>query len=259
MPDLLQPDELRAVDAWWRAANYLTVGQIYLHQNALLREPLRPEHVKPRLLGHWGTSPGISLVYAHLTRLVRERDVDAILLAGPGHGGPAVNANVWLEGTWSEVYPAVAQDAEGMRRLFRQFSTPYGVPSHVSPPTPGSIHEGGELGYVLTHAFGAVFDNPDLLAVAVVGDGEAETAPLEGAWKGVKFLNPVRDGAVLPILHLNGYKIAGPTVLGRDVDRDVEKLLESHGYEVHFVEGDDPMAVHAALATTLDTCFASIR
>ncbi|HYZ88629.1 MAG TPA: hypothetical protein VE620_04985, partial [Myxococcales bacterium] len=211
MPDLLDPEELRAVDAWWRAANYLTVGQIYLYKNPLLREPLRAEHVKPRLLGHWGTSPGINLVYAHLSRLVRLRNLNAILLVGPGHGGPAANANVWLEGTWTETYPQVTQDAEGMRRLFRQFSTPFGVPSHVSPPTPGSIHEGGELGYVLTHAFGAVFDNPDLLAVAIVGDGEAETGPLEGSWKGISFLDPDRNGAVLPILHLNGYKIASPT------------------------------------------------
>ena len=252
MPDLLQPDELRAVDAWWRAANYLTVGQIYLHQNPLLREPLRPEHVKPRLLGHWGTSPGISLVYAHLTRLVRERDKDAILLVGPGHGGPAVNANVWLEGTWSEVYPAVPQDAEGMRRLFRQFSTPYGVPSHVSPPTPGSIHEGGELGYVLTHAFGAVFDNPDLLAVAIVGDGEAETGPLEGSWKGISFLNAARDGAVLPVLHLNGYKIASPTVLGRKPDEEIRALFSGHGYEPRFVEGDQPARVHQDFASALE-------
>src|SRR5437588_217965 len=252
MPDLLQPDELRAVDAWWRAANYLTVGQIYLHQNPLLREPLRPEHVKPRLLGHWGPRPGISLVSAHLTRLVREHDIDAILLAGPGHGGPAVNANVWLEGTWSEVYPSVPQDAEGMRRLFRQFSTPYGVPSHVSPPTPGSIHEGGELGYVLTHAFGAVFDNPDLLAVAIVGDGEAETGPLEGSWKGISFLNAARDGAVLPVLHLNGYKIASPTVLGRKPDEEIRALFSGHGYEPRFVEGDQPARVPQDLAPRED-------
>src|SRR5713101_4799572 len=251
MPDPLDPEELRAVDAWWRAANYLTVGQIYLHQNPLLREPLRPEHVKPRLLGHWGTSPGISLVYAHLTRLVHDRDADAILLVGPGHGGPAVNANVWLEGTWGEIYPQVAQDAEGMRRLFRQFSTPYGIPSHVSPPTPGSIHEGGELGYVLTHAFGAVFDNPDLLAVAIVGDGEAETGPLEGSWKGISFLNAARDGAVLPVLHLNGYKIASPTVLGRKPDEEIRALFSGHGYEPRFVEGDQPARVHQDFAAAL--------
>jgi xylulose-5-phosphate/fructose-6-phosphate phosphoketolase len=251
MPDPLPPEELGAIDAWWRAANYLTVGQIYLHQNPLLREPLRAEHVKPRLLGHWGTSPGINLVYAHVTSLVRERDVDAILLVGPGHGGPAVNANVWLEGTWTEVYPQVTQDAEGMRRLFRQFSTPYGIPSHVSPPTPGSIHEGGELGYVLTHAFGAVFDNPDLLAVAIVGDGEAETGPLEGSWKGISFLDAARDGAVLPVLHLNGYKIASPTVLGRKPDEEVRSLLLGHGYEARFVEGDQRVRVHQDFAAAL--------
>ncbi|MGZ6144159.1 MAG: phosphoketolase family protein [Myxococcales bacterium] len=224
-----------------------------------MREPLRPEHIKPRLLGHWGTSPGLSIVYAHLNRVIRERDANVIYLTGPGHGGPALVANVWLEGTYSEIYPQIPQDADGMRRLFRQFSTPGGIPSHVSVPTPGSIHEGGELGYVLVHAFGAVLDNPDLVAVAVVGDGEAETGPLEGSWKSAKFLNPVRDGAVLPILHLNGYKIAGPTVLGRGPDRDVGKLLESHGYAVHFVEGSDPAAVHDALATALDKSFAEIR
>jgi xylulose-5-phosphate/fructose-6-phosphate phosphoketolase len=210
--------ELVEIDAWWRAANYLTVGQIFLQANPLLREPLAPAHIKPRLLGHWGTSPGLSLVYAHLNRVIRSRDDRVLFLAGPGHGGPAVLANVWLEGVYSEVYPAVSRDGAGMLRLFRQFSTPGGVPSHVSPPTPGSIHEGGELGYVLAHAFGAVFDNPDLVAVAVVGDGEAETGPLEGSWKGVRFVDPVRDGAVLPILHLNGYKISGPTVLGRASD-----------------------------------------
>jgi xylulose-5-phosphate/fructose-6-phosphate phosphoketolase len=239
---------------YWRAANYLTVGQIYLRENPLLREPLDPSHVKPRLLGHWGTSPGLNLVYVHLNRLIRERGADAIFLAGPGHGGPAVLANVYLEGTYSEVYPEVSADAAGMRRLFRQFSTPGGVPSHVSVPTPGSIHEGGELGYVLAHAFGAAFDNPELLVAAVVGDGEAETGPLEGSWKSVGFLNPARDGAVLPILHLNGYKIANPTVLGRTSDDEVSKLLEGHGYEGHFVEGDDPARVHQAFAAALDRC-----
>ncbi|TMD66545.1 MAG: phosphoketolase family protein [Chloroflexi bacterium] len=250
---------MRAVDAWWRAANYLTVGQIYLHQNALLREPLRAEHVKPRLLGHWGTSPGINLVYAHLSRLVRIRSLDAMLLVGPGHGGPAANANVWLEGTWSEIYPSTTHDAEGMRRLFRQFSTPFGVPSHVSPPTPGSIHEGGELGYVLTHAFGAVFDDPDLLAVAIVGDGEAETGPLEGSWKGISFLNPARDGAVLPILHLNGYKIASPTVLARKDDEELRSLFTGHGYQPRFVEGDQPARVHAEFAQALEWALDAIR
>jgi xylulose-5-phosphate/fructose-6-phosphate phosphoketolase len=246
------------LDAYWRAANYLTVGQIYLRSNALLREPLAVEHVKPRLLGHWGTSPGLSLIYVHLNRLIRERDLDVLYLAGPGHGGPALLANVYLEGTYSEIYPEVSQDERGIERLFRQFSTPGGVPSHVGPPTPGSIHEGGELGYVLTHAFGAVFDNPKLIAVAVVGDGEAETSPLEGSWKSIRFLNAARDGAVLPILHLNGYKIAGPTVLGRASDESIRSLLEGHGYEVHFVSGDDPMRVHRKLATTLDTCVDTI-
>ncbi len=255
----MSPDDLRTLDAYFRAANYLTVGQIYLQANPLLREPLRPEHIKPRLLGHWGTSPGLNLIYAHLNRLIREHDVNAIFLAGPGHGGPAVLANVYLEGTYSEIYPEVAPTAAGMQRLFRQFSTPGGVPSHVSPPTPGSIHEGGELGYVLTHAFGAVFDNPDLLAVAVVGDGEAETAPLEGSWKGVSFLNPARDGAVLPVLHLNGYKISGPTVLGRASDEAIRSLLTGHGYDVDFVEGDEPMQVHADFAAALEAAWHKIR
>jgi xylulose-5-phosphate/fructose-6-phosphate phosphoketolase len=251
--------ELRAIDAYWRAANYLTVGQIYLQENSLLREPLRPEHIKPRLLGHWGTSPGLSLVYVHLNRLIREQGVSTLYLAGPGHGGPAVVANLYLEGSYSEIYPDIGRDAAGMRRLFRQFSTPGGVPSHVGPPTPGSIHEGGELGYVLTHAFGAAFDNPDLLVAAVVGDGEAETGPLEGSWKGTHFLNPARDGAVLPILHLNGYKIAGPTVLGRASDEQVRDLLSGHGYEALFVEGDEPMRVHRAFASALDAAYAKIR
>jgi xylulose-5-phosphate/fructose-6-phosphate phosphoketolase len=250
---------LRRMDRYWQAANYLTVGQIYLQENALLREPLRPEHIKPRLLGHWGTSPGLSFIYVHLNRLIVERDASVIYLAGPGHGGPAVVANVYLEGTYSEIYPRISRDAEGLRRLFRQFSTPGGIPSHVSVPTPGSIHEGGELGYVLMHAFGAVFDNPDLIAVAVIGDGEAETGPLEGSWKSISFLNPARDGAVLPILHLNGYKISGPTVLGRAADVDVRAILEGHGYEVHFVEGDDPEHVHQTFAATLDRCHDAIR
>ena len=259
MADRISDEELASIDAYWRAANYLTVGQIYLRSNALLREPLRVEDVKPRLLGHWGTSPGLSLLYAHLNRVIRKNALDVLFLAGPGHGGPAVVANVYLEGTYSEIYPEVSQDERGMERLFRQFSTPGGIPSHVGPTTPGSIHEGGELGYVLTHAFGAVLDQPDLLAAAVVGDGEAETGPLEGSWKGIRFLNAARDGAVLPILHLNGYKIAGPTVLGRAGDESIRGLLEGHGYEVHFVSGDQPLAVHRALATTLDTCVASIR
>src|SRR5579872_3823729 len=216
---------LHLLDKYWNAANYLTIGQIYLQENPLLKEPLRPEHIKPRLLGHWGTSPGLSFIYVHLNRLIQQHDVNMIYLAGPGHGGPALLANVYLEGTYSEVYPKITQDVDGMRRLFLQFSTPGGVPSHVSVPTPGSIHEGGELGYVLSHAYGAAFDTPDLLVVAVVGDGEAETGPLAGSWKGVSFLNPVRDGAVLPILHLNGYKISGPTTFGRARDEDVRAAI----------------------------------
>src|SRR3989449_516819 len=255
----MSEEQVRRLDAYWRAANYLTVGQIYLQDNPLLREPFCPEHIKPRLLGHWGTSPGLSFIYAHLNRLVKETDTSAIYLAGPGHGGPAIVANVYLEGTYSEIYPEISRDLDGMRRLFRQFSTPGGVPSHVSVPTPGSIHEGGELGYVLVHAFGAAFDNPDLLVAAVIGDGEAETGPLEGSWKGIHFLNPARDGAVLPILHLNGYKIAGPTVLGRSSDDEVASLLRGHGYEPRFVEGHEPMDMHARFAATLETCYAETR
>jgi xylulose-5-phosphate/fructose-6-phosphate phosphoketolase len=250
---------LELIQQYWNAANYLTIGQIYLQDNPLLREPLRPEHIKPRLLGHWGTSPGLSLIYVHLNRLIQDYDANVIYLAGPGHGGPAILANVYLEGTYSEVYPEIAQNSAGMRRLFRQFSSPGGVPSHVSVPTPGSIHEGGELGYVLSHAFGAAFDNPDLIVAAVIGDGEAETAPLEGAWKSIAFLNPVHDGAVLPILHLNGYKISGPTVLGREGDEKIQKFLSGHGYDVHFVEGDDPMQVHRDFARVLETCYLKIR
>jgi xylulose-5-phosphate/fructose-6-phosphate phosphoketolase len=255
----LTPELVARMQRYWQAANYLTAGQIYLRGNPLLREPLQAEHIKPRLLGHWGTSPGLSFIYVHLNRLITERDANIIYLAGPGHGGPAIVANVYLEATYSEVYPAITRDVDGIRRLFRQFSTPGGIPSHVSVPTPGSIHEGGELGYVLMHAFGAAFDNPDLIAVAVVGDGEAETAPLEGSWKGTSFLNPVRDGAVLPILHLNGYKISGPTVLGRSSDDDVRGLLQAHGYEVHFVEGDEPPRLHREFAAALDKCYARIR
>jgi xylulose-5-phosphate/fructose-6-phosphate phosphoketolase len=252
-------DELARLDAYWRAANFLTVGQIYLQENPLLREPLRPEHIKPRLLGHWGTSPGLSFVYAHMNRVIRRRDLDAIFLAGPGHGGPAVVANVYLEGTYSEVYPHVTRDVAGLRTLFRQFSTPGGIPSHVGPHTPGSIHEGGELGYVLAHAFGAVFDNPDLLAIAVVGDGEAETGPLEGSWKSIHFLQPARDGAVLPILHLNGYKISGPTVLGRAPDDQIWELLCGHGYAPKVVSGSDPTILHATFARVLEECLDRIR
>jgi xylulose-5-phosphate/fructose-6-phosphate phosphoketolase len=255
----LSRDLLERMHRYWQATNYLTVGQIYLQDNPVLSEPLRPEHIKPRLLGHWGTSPGLNLVYVHLNRLIVQHDVNVIFLAGPGHGGPAVLANVYLEGTYSEIYPSVSQDLAGLRRLFRQFSTPGGVPSHVSVPTPGSIHEGGELGYVLAHAFGAAFDNPDLIVVAVVGDGEAETGPLAGSWKSVRYLNPVRDGAVLPVLHLNGYRIAGPTTLGRADDGEVRALLEGNGYAPRFVEGSDPTMVHEAFAAALDDCYLAIR
>lgn len=255
----LSTKELELVDAYWRASNYLTIGQIYLKENPLLREPLTAENIKPRLLGHWGTSPGQNLIYVHLNRIIREHDASMVYVSGPGHGGPAVVAQAYLEGTYSEVYPKVAQDLEGLRILFRQFSTPGGIPSHAGPHIPGSINEGGELGYSLAHSFGAAFDNPDLIVACVIGDGEAETAPLEGAWKGINFLNPARDGAVLPILHLNGYKIAGPTVLAREPDEELRQLLSGHGYEVYFVEGDDPMAVHQQIASTLDTCYAQIR
>ena len=259
MPEALSDEQLDQLVDYWHAANYLTVGQIYLQDNPLLREPLRPAHIKPRLLGHWGTSPGLNLVYAHLNRLIRAADVDAVFIAGPGHGGPAVVANVYLEGTYSEIYPAVSPDEAGMRRLFRQFSSPGGIPSHVSVPTPGSIHEGGELGYALVHAFGAAFDNPDLLVACVVGDGEAETGPLEGSWKSLRFSNPARDGAVLPILHLNGYKIANPTVLGRAGADAASRLLAAHGYQARVVAGDDPRAVHRQFAAALDDCWQAIR
>src|SRR5437762_12280832 len=251
--------DFASLDRYWRAANYLTVGQIYLLDNPLLRERLRAEHIKPRLLGHWGTSPGLSLIYMHLNRLIRATGARVLYVAGPGHGGPAILANVYLEGTYTEVYPHVTRDGEGMRRLFRQFSTPGGVPSHVSVPTPGSIHEGGELGYALVHAFGAAFDNPDLLVACVIGDGEAETGPLAASWKSVHFLNPARDGAVLPILHLNGYKIGGPTVLGRTPDGEIAKLLAGNGYAPRFVVGDEPTAVHRDLSTAFDESYAAIR
>ncbi|MDT4991588.1 MAG: xylulose-5-phosphate/fructose-6-phosphate phosphoketolase [Actinoplanes sp.] len=258
---LASPDdrEIAELDAWWRANNYLTIGQIYLQGNPLLREPLTAAHIKPRLLGHWGTSPGLSLIYAHLSRLIRRTGQQAIYLAGPGHGGPALVAAGYLEGTYSQIYPRISQDDAGMLRLFRQFSSPGGIPSHVSVTTPGSIHEGGELGYVLVHAFGAVMDNPDLLAVAVVGDGEAETGPLEGAWKGVSFLNPARDGAVLPILHLNGAKISGPTVLARKDPAEVRALLYGHGYDVLEVEGADLPGMHYRFAAVLAEAWGKIR
>ncbi len=249
---VISGEELRLLDGWWRAANYLSVGQIYLLDNPLLREPLRAEHVKPRLLGHWGTTPGLNFLYAHLNRVIRERDVNVIYVTGPGHGGPGLVANTYLEGTYSEVYPHIGHDEEGLRRLFRQFSFPGGIPSHVAPETPGSIHEGGELGYSLAHAYGAAFDNPDLLVCCVVGDGEAETGPLATSWHSNKFLNPARDGAVLPVLHLNGYKIANPTVLARIPRAELRSLLEGYGYAPRFVEGSEPQAMHQLMAATLD-------
>ena len=247
------------MNSYWRAANYLSVGQIYLYANPLLREPLRAEHVKRRLLGHWGTTPGLNFIYVHLNRLIREHDLNVMYVTGPGHGGPGLVANTYLEGTYSEVYPDISQDAEGMRKLFKQFSFPGGIPSHVAPETPGSIHEGGELGYALVHAYGAAFDNPDLLVCCVVGDGEAETGPLAASWHSNKFLNPARAGAVLPVLHLNGYKIAGPTVLARLPHDELEQLFAGYGYKPYFVEGDDPMTMHQRMAAVLDEAWAEIR
>jgi xylulose-5-phosphate/fructose-6-phosphate phosphoketolase len=255
----LAADELRLIDAWWRAANYLSVGQIYLLDNPLLDGPLLPEQVKPRLLGHWGTTPGLNMIYAHMNRVIRAWDLDAIYVIGPGHGGPAIVANAYLEGTYSEVYPSITRDAEGMRRLFRQFSFPGGIPSHVAPETPGSIHEGGELGYALSHAYGAAFDHPELVVCAVVGDGEAETGPLATSWHSNKFLDPVRDGAVLPILHLNGYKIANPTILARIPKEELVALMEGYGHKPYFVEGDDPADVHQQLAATMDAVVEEIH
>jgi xylulose-5-phosphate/fructose-6-phosphate phosphoketolase len=245
-------EELRRIDAWWRAANYLSVGQIYLLDNPLLREPLALEHVKPRLLGHWGTTPGLTFIYAHMNRLIRHRELEAMYVIGPGHGGPGIVAAAYLEGTYTEVYPEVTLDATGMRRLFRQFSFPGGIPSHVAPETPGSIHEGGELGYALAHAYGAAFDNPRLLVCCVVGDGEAETGPLAASWHSNKFLDPVNDGAVLPILHLNGYKIANPTLLARIPSDELVRLLEGYGHRPLLVEGSEPAEMHALMAATLD-------
>jgi xylulose-5-phosphate/fructose-6-phosphate phosphoketolase len=257
-PGPLSSRELRTLDGYWRAANYLSVGQIYLLDNPLLREPLEIEHVKPRLLGHWGTTPGLNFVYVHMNRVIRERELNAIYVAGPGHGGPGVLANVYLEGTYSEVYPHIGRDEAGLRRLFRQFSFPGGIPSHVSPETPGSIHEGGELGYSLAHAYGAAFDNPDLLVCCVVGDGEAETGPLATSWHSNKFLDPVHDGAVLPVLHLNGYKIANPTILSRVPSEELRALLEGYGYAPRFVAGDQPETMHQLMAATLDEVTAEI-
>ncbi|MCW2943292.1 MAG: Phosphoketolase [Actinoallomurus sp.] len=255
---MLTDEELRRVDAWWRAANYLSVGQIYLRANPLLREPLRREDIKPRLMGHWGTSPGLNFCYVHLNRAIRAHDLDMIYVMGPGHGGPAAVANAWLEGTYSEIYPHVSQDAVGMARLFRQFSYPGGIPSHVAPETPGSIHEGGELGYSLAHAYGAAFDNPGLIVACIVGDGEAETGPLATSWHSTKFLDPVNDGGVLPILHLNGYKIANPTVLARIPENKLVALLEGYGHRPILVSGDDPAMMHRAMAAAVDEAIGQI-
>src|SRR5579872_1763532 len=248
----LGEEELRLMHAYWRAANYLSVGQIYLLDNALLRRPVRLEDIKPRLLGHWGTTPGLNLIYTHANRVIKMRDLDAIYIMGPGHGGPAGVANAYLEGTYSERYPDITMDAIGIQKLFRQFSFPGGIPSHNAPETPGSIHEGGELGYALAHAYGAAFDNPDLTVFCIVGDGEAETGPLAASWHSNKFLNARRDGAVLPILHLNGYKIANPTVLARIPQNELEELFHGYGYKTHFLEGDDPNVMHPAMAEVLD-------
>jgi xylulose-5-phosphate/fructose-6-phosphate phosphoketolase len=261
-PPQVQPlssDEGRLMHAWWRATNYLSVGQIYLLDNPLLRQPLKIEHVKPRLLGHWGTTPGLNFIYVHLNRVIRAHDLTVLFIAGPGHGAPGIVANAWLEGTYSELYPEVSQDEAGIRHLFRQFSFPGGIPSHAAPETPGSIHEGGELGYALSHAYGAVFDNPDLIAACVVGDGEAETGPLATSWHGNKVLNPVTDGAVLPILHLNGYKIANPTVLARISSEELSSLLRGYGHSPIFVEGDDPHEMHQKMAVALDDAVGRIR
>lgn len=255
----LPDDQLQLIDRYWRAANYLSVGQIYLMDNPLLREPLKPEHIKPRLLGHWGTTPGLNFIYAHLNRAIRQHDLDMIYICGPGHGGPGMVANTWLEGSYSEIYPQVSQDARGMKTLFRQFSFPGGIPSHAAPETPGSINEGGELGYSLSHAFGAVFDNPSLIAACVIGDGEAETGPLASSWFGIKFLNAARDGAVLPILHLNGYKIANPTILGRSSDEDLLHLFRGYGYEPLIVSGHEPEKMHRQMAQTLEQALERIR
>jgi xylulose-5-phosphate/fructose-6-phosphate phosphoketolase len=259
MSDPLTPDSLRKMDAYWRAANYLSVGQIYLQDNPLLERPLTLADIKPRLLGHWGTTPGLNLLYVHLNRLIKENDLNMVYVMGPGHGGPGIVANSYLEGSYTEHYPAIERNRNGLRRLFRQFSWPQGIPSHVSPEVPGSIHEGGELGYSLAHAYGAAFDNPDLIVACVVGDGEAETGALAASWHSNKFLNPVRDGAVLPILHLNGYKIANPTVLARISREELTDLMRGYGHEPHFVEGDDPALVHQALAGALDAVLAQIR
>ena len=255
----LSPDLLHKMNAYWRAANYLSVGQIYLYDNPLLKEPLKLSHVKPLVVGHWGTTPGQNFIYVHLNRVIKKYDLDMFYIAGPGHGGPAIVGNVYLEGTWSEIYPNVSQDEAGLKKLFTQFSFPGGISSHVAPTTPGSIHEGGELGYSLSHAFGAALDNPGLIVACVVGDGEAETGPLATAWQSNKFLNPINDGAVLPILHLNGYKISNPTVLARIEHEELEQFLRGCGWTPHFVEGDEPEKMHQLMATTLDTAIEDIR
>jgi xylulose-5-phosphate/fructose-6-phosphate phosphoketolase len=259
MPEKLSKQELKLMDAYWRAANYLSVGQIYLYDNPLLKKPLSKEHVKPRLLGHWGTTPGLNFIYVHLNRMIKAHDVNMIYITGPGHGGPGLVANAYLEGTYSEIYPNISQDEEGMKKLFKQFSFPGGIPSHVAPETPGSIHEGGELGYALSHAYGAAFDNPDLIVACVVGDGEAETGPLATSWHSNKFLNPVSDGAVLPILHLNGYKIANPTLLARISHQELEQLFRGYGYTPYFVEGDEPEKMHQLMAATIDRVITEIK
>src|SRR5664280_453009 len=255
----LSPELLHKIDAYWRAANYLSVGQIYLYDNPLLKEPLKLSHVKPLVVGHWGTTPGQNFIYVHLNRAIKKYDLNMFYIAGPGHGGPAIVGNVYLEGTWSEVYPNVTQDEAGLKVLFKQFSFPGGISSHVAPTTPGSIHEGGELGYSLSHAFGAAFDNPDLIVACVIGDGEAETGPLATAWHSTKFLNPIEDGAVLPILHLNGYKISNPTVLARIEHEELDQFLRGCGWEPHFVEGDEPEAMHQLMAATVDKTIEAIR
>lgn len=259
MATALTAAEQKRLDAYWRAANYLSVGQIYLYDNPLLKKPLSIKHIKPRLLGHWGTTPGLNFIYVHLNRIIDKNDLNMIYIAGPGHGGPAMVANTYLEGTYTEFYPAVTQDEQGMKKLFKQFSFPGGIPSHVAPETPGSIHEGGELGYAISHAYGAVFDNPDLIAACVVGDGEAETGPLAASWHSNKFLNPARDGAVLPILHLNGYKINNPTLLARISKQELQELFRGYGYKPYFVEGSDPKKLHPLMAETLDKIIAEIR
>ncbi|HEY2036419.1 MAG TPA: hypothetical protein VGG96_05355, partial [Steroidobacteraceae bacterium] len=259
MAEPLSPDLLRRMDAYWRAANYLSVGQIYLYDNPLLRQRLEAHHIKPRLLGHWGTTPGQNFIYVHLNRVISRHELNMIYIAGPGHGGPALVGNTYLEGSYTERYPSITRDEAGMRKLFKQFSFPGGIPSHVAPETPGSIHEGGELGYSLSHAFGAVFDNPGLTVACVIGDGEAETGPLAAGWHSNKFLNPATDGAVLPILHLNGYKIANPTIFARIAPEELTEYLRGCGYQPYFVAGDDPERMHQLMAATLDTVIGEIR